>query len=111
MWSADLSKVLQRSGQACERRKRRNCHKSSVQCGESVMTMIEKPKDKGETHYCIGIMSDLVDRSGEVVVGGAIERVVQARIVCRMPGGAARWCQGHEECQRRAVTAGFIRDS
>ena len=50
-----------------------------------MLTMIEKPKDKGETQNCIGIMSDLVDRSDEVVVGGTTVRVLKARIVCRMP--------------------------
>ena len=50
-----------------------------------MLTMIEKPKDKGETQNCIGIMSDLVDRSDEVVVGGTTERVLKARFVCCMP--------------------------
>ena len=50
-----------------------------------MLTTIEKPKDKGDTQNCIVIMSDLVDRSDEVVVCGTTERVLKARIVCRMP--------------------------
>ena len=50
-----------------------------------MLTVIEKPKDKGEIQKCVGIMSDLVDRSGEVVVGCTLERVVKALVVCRMP--------------------------
>ena len=42
-----------------------------------MLTMIEKPEDKGETEHLIGIMSDLVDRSDEVVFGGTIERAAK----------------------------------
>ena len=49
-----------------------------------MLMMNKKPKDEGNILNCIGIMSDLVDRSDQVV-GGTTERVVEARIVCRMP--------------------------
>ena len=45
---------------------------------------IEKPKDNGANQNCIGIVLKLVDSSDEVVVG-ATERVVEARVVRRMP--------------------------
>ena len=91
VWTAEIvGRVIGRSQSGaseewttCERRNRTNCRKALVQCNELVMlTMIEKPKDKGGTQNCISIMSDLVDRSDEVVVGGTTERVVKARIVC-----------------------------
>ena len=70
---------------ACERIKRRNCRKALVQLDELVTCVtMEKHKDKCGKHNCIVIVLGLVDRSDEVVVGGTIERVVRARIVCRM---------------------------
>ena len=47
--------------------------------------MIEKPKDNGQTQNCIGIMSDLVDRSGEVVVGGTIKSCRSSCCVSHAP--------------------------
>ena len=59
------------------------CLKASVQCNGLVMfPMIEIPMH-GETQNCIGIMSNFVDESCEVVVG-TIERVVTL-VVYRMP--------------------------
>ena len=67
-WTAEIvGRVVGRSQSgvskewtACERRKRRNCRKASVLCGELVMlTVIEEPKDKGETRKCVGILLDL----------------------------------------------------
>ena len=72
----------------CERRKRKSCRKALVKFDELVMLMtIEKPKDKGKQKGKVDantIMLDLVDRSDEVVVR-MTDRVVKARIVCRVP--------------------------
>ena len=66
---------------ACERRKRKSCRKALAQFDEFAMFVtIERPKDKGETQKCVGIVLDLVDRSDEVVVR-TTERVVGSRIV------------------------------
>ena len=70
---------------ACERRKRKSCRKALVKFDELVMLMtIEKPlvlKGKVDANT---IMSDLVDRTDEVVVG-TTDRVVKARVVYRVP--------------------------
>ena len=77
-----------------------------------MLTMIKKPKDKGDTQNCIVIMSDLVDRSDEVVGGGTTERVLKARVVCRMPeerrsdAGGAKSTRGVPWQQTSAETAG-----
>ena len=48
-----------------------------AQFSELVILMtIEKPKDKEEIRNCMDIVSDLVDRSDEVVVG-TLEKVTQ----------------------------------
>ena len=65
----------------CERRKRTNCRKAIVQCNELVM----RRKDKGEIQSCKDPTRYLVDRSDEVVIDGTTERVVKARIGCRIP--------------------------
>ena len=47
---------------------------------------VEKPKDKGEVRYSVGIMMGFVDISNGFVIGAA-ERVVKARTVHRVPAG------------------------
>ena len=93
-WTAEIvGRVVSRSQSgaskewtACERRKRSKCRKALVQCSESVvLTMIENPKGIALAS-CRILWTDL----GEVVVGGTVERVVKARVVCRIPEGAAR---------------------
>ena len=72
---------------ACERRKQKSYRKALIPFGELVMFMpIEKPKDKGEVRYRVGIMLGVVDRSDEVVTGTP-KRVFKARAVHRMPAG------------------------
>ena len=47
---------------ACERRKQKSYRKALIPFGELVMFMpIEKPKDKGEGRYRVGIMLGVVD--------------------------------------------------
>ena len=47
---------------ACERRKQKSYRKALIPFGELVMFMpIEKPKDKGEVRYRVGIMLGVVD--------------------------------------------------
>ena len=82
-WSVEIGGHVARS--QCERRKRRNCRKASVECHKLVMIVkIEKPEDTVENHNCIGIVLNLVDRSDDVVAG-TTERIAKARIVCGMP--------------------------
>ena len=82
---------------ACERRKRKSCRKVLVKFDELVMLMtIGKHKDMGKVDDANTIMLDLVDRSDEVVVG-TTHRVVEARVVYRVPKRAARWCPRCEE--------------
>ena len=67
---------------ACERRKRKSCRKALVKVDELVMLMtIDKPEHQ---LYANTIMLDLVDRSDEVIVG-TTNRVVNARVVYRVP--------------------------
>ena len=47
---------------ACERRQQKSYRKALIPFGELVMFMpIEKPKDKGEVRYRVGIMLGVVD--------------------------------------------------
>ena len=67
--------------------------------------------DNGETRNCVGILSDRVDRSGEVV-GVTIARVVKALVVSRRPKGQrddvrdAKRTRGVPWQQTSAETAG-----
>ena len=93
-WAAEIvGRVVGRSQSgaseertACERRKRRNCSKALVQCTELVMFVtIERPKDKGEIQCWKVPTRYQVDGSDEVVTHGTTDRVVKARVGCRMP--------------------------
>ena len=87
---------------ACERRKRKSCRKALVKLDELVMLMtIDKPEHQP---YANTIMLDLVDRSDEVVVG-KIDRVVKARIVCRVPKEQRDGATIREEQQTSAEIA------
>ena len=47
---------------------------------------VEKPKDKGEVRYRVGILMGFVERSDGFVIGAA-ERAVKARTFHRMLAG------------------------